>query len=47
MAQFVVNFESAADRDWYLDDPVHAAFAASVKDKVSAITVLDFEPGVF
>jgi hypothetical protein len=40
---FVVDFASAADRDAYLVDPVHATFAARFGPSLSKILVVDFE----
>jgi hypothetical protein len=45
---FVVEFESAEDRDYYVKkDPVHREFAASVGELVQQVRVLDFESGKF
>ncbi|KAK4101020.1 dabb-domain-containing protein [Parathielavia hyrcaniae] len=44
---FVVEFESAEDRDYYVEeDPVHKAFVKSA-GIVAKPTVLDFEDGVY
>lgn len=40
---FVLDFANAADRDAYLVDPVHAAFAARFGATLSKILVVDFE----
>lgn len=45
--QFVVAFDTAADKAWYLIDPVHMDFVGSIQDKVAAMTMTDFEAGVF
>ena len=45
---FIVEFESEADRNFYLQkDPAHAEFVKGMRDVVSGIGVFDFEPGVF
>ncbi|OAA66822.1 Stress responsive alpha-beta barrel [Niveomyces insectorum RCEF 264] len=45
---FVVEFASAADRDYYVQsDPAHLAFVASLKGLAEKITVVDFTPSVF
>jgi hypothetical protein len=46
---FVVEFSSAADRDYYVDkDPAHQVYKEFVRthDVIKA-QVVDFEPGVF
>ncbi|KAK0637463.1 stress responsive A/B barrel domain-containing protein [Bombardia bombarda] len=45
---FVVEFESAAERDYYVEmDPAHQDFKRDIKDIVEKATVLDFTNGVF
>lgn len=48
---FIVEFESASDRDYYTaQDPAHRAFVqslAGVAELPGGVGVLDFEPGVF
>ncbi|KAL0936894.1 stress responsive a b barrel domain-containing protein [Colletotrichum truncatum] len=45
---FVVEFESAEDRDYYVrEDPAHLAFVAAAGKTVSKARVVDFTPGVF
>jgi len=44
----VVEFESAADRDYYVRrDPAHQAFVMSLRGHVEDVRVVDYEPGVF
>jgi hypothetical protein len=43
---FVVEFESAEDRDYYVNkDPAHQDFVKSIGELISAIKVVDYEPG--
>ena len=45
---FVVEFESAEDRDYYVKrDPAHQEFIAFVGPLVQQVKVVDFEPGKF
>ncbi|PKS11279.1 hypothetical protein jhhlp_003041 [Lomentospora prolificans] len=45
---FVVEFASAADRDYYVsNDPAHQSFVKSIDGVVDKLTVLDFENGEF
>ncbi|KAL1986299.1 hypothetical protein VTN96DRAFT_6667 [Rasamsonia emersonii] len=45
---FVVEFESAEDRDYYVQkDPAHRAFVESVGSVLEKAQVIDFTPGVF
>ena len=45
---FVVEFENAEDRKYYLEeDPAHAEFVKGVGEVVNLVTVLDFVPGKF
>ncbi|KAK3215308.1 hypothetical protein GRF29_19g2824420 [Pseudopithomyces chartarum] len=45
---FVVEFESAEDRDYYVDkDPAHTEFKKFIFDLLGHIQVVDFEPGNF
>ncbi|KAJ5898043.1 hypothetical protein N7504_008331 [Penicillium tannophilum] len=47
---FVVEFENAADRDYYVhEDPVHLKFVADLKenDILKKSQVIDYTPGVF
>ena len=45
---FVVEFASAADRDYYVStDPVHQNFVKSIGDVLEKPTVLDFTDGVY
>ncbi|CBX93092.1 similar to stress responsive alpha-beta barrel domain-containing protein [Plenodomus lingam JN3] len=45
---FVVEFESAEDRDYYTHrDPAHQAFVQFVGPLVQGVKVLDYTPGVF
>ena len=45
---FVVEFESAADRDYYCkEDPVHQAFVQSLSGLVVKAQAIDYTPGVF
>ncbi|KAI8274657.1 hypothetical protein K4K59_010466 [Colletotrichum sp. SAR11_240] len=45
---FVVEFESAEDRDYYVHkDPAHQAFIAEVGKVILKARVVDFTPGVF
>ncbi|KAL2828070.1 hypothetical protein BJY01DRAFT_241017 [Aspergillus pseudoustus] len=44
---FVVEFETAADRDYYVaEDPVHQEFVKSLGGLVQKAQVVDFTPGV-
>ncbi|KAH0144988.1 hypothetical protein KCU67_g12838, partial [Aureobasidium melanogenum] len=44
---FVSEFQSEADRDYYLNkDPSHLKFVEDVGKIVDTATVFDFEPGV-
>ncbi|KAI9162774.1 dabb-domain-containing protein [Paramyrothecium foliicola] len=45
---FVVEFASAADRDYYVSkDPAHQAFVKSIGDLVDKAIVVDFENAVY
>ncbi|RAQ43945.1 stress responsive A/B barrel domain protein [Aspergillus flavus] len=45
---FVVEFASAADRDYYVkEDPVHQEFVKSLDGVVEKAQAIDFTPGVF
>lgn len=45
---FVVEFSSAADRDYYVsEDPVHQEFVRSLSGLIEKAQVLDFTNGVF
>ncbi|KAJ5802796.1 stress responsive A/B barrel domain protein [Penicillium pulvis] len=45
---FVVEFENAADRDYYVHrDPVHRAFVDSLTGLLEKAQVIDYTPGVF
>jgi hypothetical protein len=45
---FVVEFNSLADRDYYVaKDPAHAKAGAVLFENSEDITVLDYEVGVF
>ena len=45
---FVMEFESAEDRDYYVSkDPAHQDFIKAAGPKVANVKVLDFEPGKF
>lgn len=45
---FVVEFESAAERDYYVNlDPVHQAFKKDIEPFVEKVTVVDFTNGAF
>ncbi|KAH6884464.1 hypothetical protein B0T10DRAFT_564498 [Thelonectria olida] len=45
---FVVEFASASDRDYYLnEDPVHKRFVESLSGLIMKSQVVDFTPGVF
>ncbi|KAJ0161620.1 hypothetical protein CTA2_5908 [Colletotrichum tanaceti] len=45
---FVVEFESVADRDYYVHkDPAHLAFKEEVGPAILKARVVDFTPGVF
>jgi hypothetical protein len=45
---FVVEFESAADRDYYVnEDPVHQEFVRKVGKVLEKAQVIDFTDGVF
>ncbi|KAB8216994.1 hypothetical protein BDV33DRAFT_206775 [Aspergillus novoparasiticus] len=45
---FVVEFASAADRDYYVkEDPVHQEFVKSLDGVVEKVQAIDFTPGVF
>lgn len=44
---FVVEFEKAADREYYLHlDPEHIAFRMSIKDLAAGAQAFDYEHGV-
>ncbi|KAL5362636.1 hypothetical protein BJX96DRAFT_154282 [Aspergillus floccosus] len=45
---FVVEFASAADRDYYVkEDPTHQEFVRSLGGVIEKAQVIDFTPGVF
>ncbi|ERS98146.1 uncharacterized protein SPSK_06732 [Sporothrix schenckii 1099-18] len=45
---FVVEFATAADRDYYVkNDPAHLAYAASLHGLVTKAVVVDFADGVY
>ncbi|CEJ58754.1 Putative Stress responsive A/B barrel domain protein [Penicillium brasilianum] len=45
---FVVEFASAADRDYYVkEDPTHKAFVQSLNGVIEKAQVIDFTDGVF
>lgn len=45
---FVVEFASAADRDYYVkEDPTHKAFVQSLNGVIEKAQVVDFTDGVF
>lgn len=45
---FVVEFASAAERDFYVEkDPVHLAFVRSLDGIIEKAQVIDYTPGVF
>ncbi|KAK7183791.1 hypothetical protein DPSP01_004417 [Paraphaeosphaeria sporulosa] len=45
---FVVEFESAEDRDYYVDqDPAHTDFKSFAGPHLAGVKVVDFEPGKF
>lgn len=45
---FVVEFASAADRDYYVsEDPVHQAFVSIVGIVVEKVIIIDFSDGVY
>ncbi|RMZ83956.1 hypothetical protein DV737_g1315, partial [Chaetothyriales sp. CBS 132003] len=45
---FVVVFDSAEDRDYYVnDDPAHAVFKELADKVVDKVQVIDYAPGVF
>lgn len=45
---FVVEFESAQDRDYYVEkDPAHTDFKNFVGELLDHVQVVDFEPGNF
>ncbi|KIH87317.1 hypothetical protein SPBR_05407 [Sporothrix brasiliensis 5110] len=45
---FVVEFATAADRDYYAkNDPAHLAYAASLRALVTKAVVVDFADGVY
>ena len=45
---FVVEFESAADRDYYVrEDPAHQGFIKSLDGIIEKAQVIDFANGVF
>ncbi|KAF7509339.1 hypothetical protein GJ744_008062 [Endocarpon pusillum] len=45
---FVVEFESAEDRDYYvLEDPTHIAFTKFAGEVLANAIVVDFNPGSF
>ncbi|KAJ5832502.1 hypothetical protein N7474_000813 [Penicillium riverlandense] len=44
---FVVEFASAADRDFYIEkDPVHLAFVRSLDGIIEKAQIIDYTPGV-
>lgn len=44
----VVEFNTAKDRDYYVnDDPVHAAFKEVAGKVLEKAQVIDYAPGVF
>lgn len=47
LSQFVLQFESVVDRDWYLEDPVRIKLQNAVERKIGTFAVLGFESGVF
>ncbi|KJK67721.1 Stress responsive A/B Barrel Domain [Aspergillus parasiticus SU-1] len=45
---FVVEFASAADRDYYVkEDPIHQEFVKSLGGVIEKVQAIDFTPGVF
>ncbi|KAB8258188.1 hypothetical protein BDV32DRAFT_126239 [Aspergillus pseudonomiae] len=45
---FVVEFTSAADRDYYVkEDPIHQEFVKSLAGVIEKAQAIDFTPGVF
>ncbi len=45
---FVVEFENAEDRDYYMtEDPVHADLAKLTAEHLGGATQVDFTPGVY
>ncbi|ORY70783.1 stress responsive A/B barrel domain-domain-containing protein [Leucosporidium creatinivorum] len=44
---FVVTFATEEDRDYYLKDPAHDAFKATLAGKLKEVYVFDFAPGQF
>jgi hypothetical protein len=45
---FVVEFESAGDRDYYVfKDPTHIAFTKVASEVLANAIVVDFNPGSF
>lgn len=45
---FVVEFESAAERDYYVNlDPIHQTFKKDIEPFVEKVTVVDFTNGAF
>ena len=45
---FVVEFDSAADRDYYVqEDPAHQAFVRSLDGVIEKAQAIDFTNGVF
>ncbi|KAE8351488.1 stress responsive A/B barrel domain-containing protein [Aspergillus coremiiformis] len=45
---FVVQFATAADRDYYAkEDPIHQDFVKSLAGVIEKPQVIDFTPGVF
>ncbi|KAK3948185.1 stress responsive A/B barrel domain-containing protein [Pseudoneurospora amorphoporcata] len=45
---FVVEFESAAERDYYVNlDPIHQSFKKDIEPFVEKVTVVDFTNGAF
>ncbi|KAJ6102774.1 stress responsive A/B barrel domain protein [Penicillium sp. IBT 16267x] len=45
---FVVEFENAADRDYYVrNDPVHQAFVQSLNGLIEKAQVIDYTHGTF
>ncbi|KAK7057508.1 stress responsive A/B barrel domain-containing protein [Favolaschia claudopus] len=45
---FVVEFESTADRDYYVaSDPAHQAFVQMISTKIEIAQAVDYSPGQF
>ncbi|KAJ5656193.1 hypothetical protein N7507_008143 [Penicillium longicatenatum] len=45
---FVVEFDNAADRDYYVrDDPVHQTFVQSLDGLIEKVQVIDYTHGTF